>query len=127
MKNKIKLGKYGAFALFCLFSFIAGGVNGLLGTGGGIIFVYMLSLLTDNDPKDNFATTLCATLPISAVSAVIYFRNSNVDTELISRLALPAIMGGVLGAFLVDKINKKWLNVIFAVLVIYSGICMIFK
>lgn len=127
MKNKKKFGKYTMFALFCLFSFVAGGVNGLLGTGGGIIFVYMLSLLTDNDSKDNFATTLCATLPISAVSAVIYFKNSKVDTALVSRLAIPALIGGMAGAFLVDKINKKWLNVIFAVLVIYSGICMIFK
>ena len=66
--------------LFSLDGVLSGVDNGLLGTGGGIIFVYMLSLLTDNDPKDNFATTLCATLPISAVSAFIYCRNSNVDT-----------------------------------------------
>ena len=123
----MKLGKYSTFALFCLFSLIAGGINGLLGTGGGIVLVYMLSLLTDNKSKDNFATTLCATLPVSAISAIVYFKNSNVDAELLLKLAIPAVIGGVAGAFIVDKINKKWLNVIFAVLVIYSGICMIFK
>lgn len=123
----MKLGKYSTFALFCLFSLIAGGINGLLGTGGGIVLVYMLSLLTDNNSKDNFATTLCATLPVSAISAIVYFKNSNVDAELLLKLAIPAVIGGVAGAFIVDKINKKWLNVIFAVLVIYSGICMIFK
>ena len=123
----MKLGKYSTFALFCLFSLIAGGINGLLGTGGGIVLVYMLSLLTDNNSKDNFATTLCATLPVSAISVIVYFKNSNVDAELLLKLAIPAVIGGVAGAFIVDKINKKWLNVIFAVLVIYSGICMIFK
>lgn len=127
MNNERKLGKYSAFALLCLFSLIAGGINGLLGTGGGIVFVYMLSLLTDNNSKDNFATTLCATLPVSAISAIIYFKNSHVDADLLLKLAIPAVIGGVVGAFIVDKINKKWLNVIFAVLVIYSGICMVLK
>lgn len=121
-----KARKYNAI-LFCLFSFIAGGVNGLLGTGGGIIFVYMLSKLTKNKAKDNFATTICATLPISAVSAVIYFKNSNVDLSLIPKLVVPALAGGIVGALAVDKINKKWLNIIFALLVIYSGTCMIFR
>lgn len=121
-----KARKYNAI-LFCLFSFIAGGVNGLLGTGGGIIFVYMLSKLTKNNAKDNFATTICATLPISAVSAVIYFKNSNVDLSLIPKLIVPALAGGIIGALAVDKINKKWLNIIFAFLVIYSGTCMIFR
>ena len=125
MKNKINKKLF--FPLFCLFSLIAGGVNGLLGTAGGIIFVYMLTVLTDNEAKDNFATTICATLPISLVSAIVYFKNSKIDFDLIGKVAVPAILGGLLGAVIVDKINKKWLNVIFAVLVIYSGIKMILR
>lgn len=125
MKNKTNKKLF--FPLFILFSLLAGGVNGLLGTAGGIIFVYMLTVLTDNDTKDNFATTICATLPISAVSAFVYFKNSKIDFAMIGKVALPAILGGFLGAVVVDKINTKWLNVIFAVLVIYCGIKMILR
>ena len=42
-------------------------------------------------------------------------------------LPVPAVLGGAVGAFLVDKMQTKWLNTIFAALVIYSGINMIFK
>lgn len=113
--------------LFCLLSFVAGGVNGFLGTGGGIIFVYMLGFLTDNDKKDNFATTLCAVIPISLISVIAYAKNGNIDTSLVKTLAAPALIGGALGAFLTDKIKTKYLSLIFSALVIYSGFCMVVK
>lgn len=114
-------------ALFCLMSFVAGGINGFLGTGGGIIFVYMLGALTENDKKDNFATTLCATIPISIISAVAYGKSGNIDTVLAQMLFLPAAIGGALGGFLTDKIKTKYLTLCFSLLVIYSGICMVTK
>ena len=120
--NKIKNG-----ILFCVLSFVAGAINGFLGTGGGIIFVYMLSFLTNNDKKDNFATTLCATLPISIISTIAYAKNNNIDTVLIKQLFLPALLGGLLGAFLTDKLKTKYLTIAFSALVIYSGICMVVR
>ncbi|MBQ8164139.1 MAG: sulfite exporter TauE/SafE family protein [Clostridia bacterium] len=112
---------------FCAASFLAGGVNGFMGTGGGIVFVYTLKYLTDNDEKDNFATTLCAILPLSLISIWVYAKNSNIDIEMIRKLTLPAIFGGAVGALITDKIKKKYLNLIFAALVIYSGMCMILR
>lgn len=114
-------------ALFCVLSFLAGGVNGFVGTGGGIVMVYILTYLTDNEAKDNFATTLCAILPISVISLYAYIRNGSIDFEIIRLFTLPAIFGGLLGAYLTDKINKNALSLIFAILVIYSGMCMILR
>ena len=56
-----------------------------------------------------------------------YFKNSNIDFKIISEVGLPAVVGGVVGALLVDKMQTKWLNIIFAGLIIYSGISMLFK
>ena len=120
-----KTGQIKNIFLFCLLSFIAGGVNGFLGTGGGIIFVYMLGFLTDNDKKDSFATTLCVIIPLSIVSAISYAKGGNIDTSLIKSLAVPALLGGALGAFLTDKIKTKYLSLCFSALVVYSGICMV--
>ncbi len=127
MNLKAHKKKHLFFILFCLLSFIAGGINGFLGTGGGIIFIFMLSFLTKNKAKDNYATSLCATLFISFLGLFAYFRNSNIDFKIIYQVGLPAIVGGVVGAFLVDKMQTKWLNAIFAGLIIYSGINMLFK
>jgi len=123
-KNKEKTGK---LVLLGALSLLAGGVNGFLGTGGEIILIYALGALTDNDKKDNFATTLCATIPMSIVSLFSYANNGNIDTALTKTLVLPAIIGGALGAFLTDKIKTKYLSLFFALLVIYSGICMVVR
>ena len=114
-------------SLFCLVAFLGGGLNGFLGTGGGIIFVLGLSLLTKNEKKDNYVTTLIGVIPISLVGSFAYFRQGSVDFSLLKSDYLPAILGGVLGAFLVDKINVKWLNILFSGLVIYSGVMMLVR
>ena len=111
--------------LFSVLSFVAGGINGFLGTGGGIVFVLMLSFLTKNESKDNYATSLCATFIISSISIIPYIKNSCVDFSIIEQVALPAILGGIVGALVVDKIKVKYLNMIFALLIIYSGFSLI--
>ena len=111
--------------LFCLFSFLAGAVNGFVGTGGGIIFIFTLNALTKNDKKDNFASTLLAIIPISLVGIYAYFVAGSVDFSILSSVSLPALFGGLLGAFLTDKLKIKWLNLIFGGLILYSGVSML--
>ena len=123
-KRKINASK---IALLALFSLLAGAMNGFLGTGGGIVLVYALGAITDNDKKDNFATTLCATIPMSLISLISYGSSGNIDTSLIKTLIFPAVVGGALGALLTDKIRTKYLSIFFALLVIYSGACMVVR
>ncbi len=113
--------------IFCLVSFLAGAVNGFVGTGGGILFVFILSGLTKNEKKDSYATTLFAIIPISLVGIYAYFVAGSVDFSILSRVSIPALLGGILGAFLTDKLKAKWLNLIFGGLVIYSGISMLVR
>ena len=114
------------FLLFCLFSFLGGALNGFVGTGGGIVFIFMLSSLTKNEKKDNYITTLLAVVPISLVGSFSYFRGGSVDISVLRSAYLPAILGGLLGAFLVDKLRVRWLNLLFGILIIYSGYTMLF-
>lgn len=127
MIKKIFHSKIASVTLFCLLSFLCGGINGFLGTGGGIILIYMLRLLTKNNSKDNFATCLCATVPISFIAMFNYIKNQNIDFSLLSKIWLPVSLGGFVGAFLTDKLKINWINSVFAILVIYSGISLIVK
>ena len=115
------------FIIFCVLSFVAGGINGFLGTGGGIILVLMLNHITKNNQKDNYATSLCATIVFSLISAYSYSKHDNIDYNLALKIAMPTALGGILGAFLVDKLSTRVLSVIFSILIIYSGFSLIFK
>ena len=128
MKNSIQASNLKKRTLVGGLSLIAGLVNGFVGAGGGIILVYLFYLLKSgesSDFKDNLVMTVTAVIPMSAVALFVYSRGANVDFDIIGRLFIPITVGGILGAFLMDKIDKVLLTVIFSALMIYSGIRMI--
>ena len=109
---------------------IAGVTNGLLGAGGGTVVVYGLGRVLDGeieDANDVFSTALCVMLPISAVSCLIYATKGHISTDGFGLFALPAIIGGAVGGFLLGKIKSDAIKKIFAVLVIISGILLIVR
>ena len=120
--------KYGAHILI---GSLAGGVNGLLGAGGGIIVTYFLShILTNEEKSENgvFACAVATMLPISIVSLTIYLLKGYLKINHSLLFLLPsAIIGGLIGAFLLSKLHLKAVKTVFSVLVIISGIMMIFK
>lgn len=115
------------FTLICL---AAGFLNGLLGAGGGILLVWAFSSCIKDPASDGvrniFAATLAAVIPITALSACLYGTVSAADMSGMAPLILPAMAGGVIGALLLGKISTAVLKKIFAVLVLYSGISMVF-
>ena len=116
------------FPLLAAAGLSAGLANGLLGAGGGIIVTYALvHLLGDkgNAAKDVFANVVAAMLPMTAVSALIYALHGNLDLEQSAPFLLPAVIGGVVGALLLGRINTGGLKKIFAVLVVISGLRLI--
>lgn len=105
----------------------AGFINGLLGTGGGIIIIFAMSkIFPDSDPKDRFATAIACILPMSVVSAGYYLKDNSVALTDAAMYILPALSGGVIGALLLCKIKAELLKKIFACLVIWAGVNMVF-
>ena len=127
MKNGIRTSKLKKRTLVGGLSALAGIINGFVGTGGGIILIFLFYLLRsgeEGDFKNDLVMTVTAVIPMSAVALFFYARGSNVDFHIIGRLFVPIALGGVTGAYLMSRIDKKWLTVIFSVLMIYSGIRM---
>lgn len=112
-------------------AFLGGILNGLLGTGAGIIFTLLFTILyandTDKEKRDIFASCLICTAPVCAMSAFIY---SSADVGLLRTCApyLPfALVGGLLGGILLNKVKNGFLGKLFAVLCGISGVIMICK
>lgn len=105
----------------------AGFINGLLGSGGGILVVFgMTPLIADADGKrDVFANALAVMIPISLVSAITYASAGRIDIGEFGIYVLPAAIGGVIGAVLLDKLKVGFLRRLFAILVIWSGVYLI--
>lgn len=119
--------------------FGAGVLNGLLGAAGGILLISLLPHLPApslfrlpqalfDDPKDVMVTSLCVMLPVTVVSALLYLWQGHVvSLPILYAIARPAILGGLLGAFLMKKIPRNLLRKIFGLLVVLAGIRMLFK
>lgn len=106
----------------------AGFINGLLGAGGGIIVTFFLSrTFSDEQKADNgvFANAVATMLPISVVSLILYFSKGYLKFDFALVSLLPsALIGGILGAFLLTKLKIKAVKILFSILVIVSGFIM---
>ncbi len=114
--------------LLLLGGLAAGFLNGLLGAGGGIVIVWILEKTIGGmteDKRDVFANALAVMLPISAMSAVSYAISGSLPKGDITRFLIPAVLGGLFGAFLLDKIGAGAVKTLFCLLVILSGIVMV--
>ena len=117
--------------LFALAGILSGIVNGLLGTGGGILTVLFLSKIYAKDSsystKDIFAITLCSSVIMSMASLLFYLSSGCFSVSDSALYMLAAVPGGVLGAILLEKLSSKTMKLIFALLVGWAGISMMIK
>ena len=117
--------------IFALAGILSGIVNGLLGTGGGILTVLFLSKIYAKDSsystKDIFAITLCSSVIMSMASLLFYLSSGCFSVSDSALYMLAAVPGGVLGAILLEKLSSKTMKLIFALLVVWAGISMMIK
>ena len=116
---------------------IAGFLNGLIGAGGGILLVFLLGAILPStestrpgkaaDKRDIFANALASMLPVTAISVISYATRGDIHLEEAEVYVFPAIIGGLLGAWLLDKIRFSTARRLFSFIVIASGIAMLLK
>lgn len=108
--------------LYTLMGLLGGLCNGLFGAGGGLVLLPLLTRWANVQGHRAFATCLGIMVPLSCVSAIVYFFSGHIDFFT----AWPYLLGGLFGGLLAGKLFLKvpllWLRRIFALFILYAGI-----
>jgi uncharacterized membrane protein YfcA len=102
-----------------LIGFAAGVVAGLLGVGGGALFVPALTLGLGLSQVDAEATSLLAIIPVAIVGAYRQHGQGNVDLRTAAALGALAVVGAALGAVIANAVPQRALEVGFALLILF--------
>ena len=102
-----------------------GFVNGFFGGGGGMICVPAIERIMKIDNKKAHATTIAIIFPLSMVSSAFYILNYSMDWGLLLYSSIGVIVGGIVGSFLLKKLNCKIIRLIFIIVLIVAGVKMI--
>ena len=100
----------------------AGIASGLLGVGGGIVMVPLLTTLVARTQHQAHATSLAAIVPIAAVAAVTYGWSDSIDYGVAASLALGSLVGAPIGARLMARSGEGTLKALFGGLMILVAV-----
>jgi len=102
--------------------FFAGGVAGMFGVGGGVVFVPCLVILLGLDQVDAEATSLLAIVPVAIVGAYRQNAYGNLrlrDGLVVGALAVPFAAVGVV---IVNVVPERAIELAFAALLVYVAV-----
>ena len=104
--------------------FAAGITSGMLGVGGGVLFVPALVLFLDQGQLDAESTSLLAIVPVALLGAWRQGRYGNLrvrDGILVGLLAPPGIL---LGAAVANEVSERALELAFAALQLFFAVSL---
>ncbi|MDD6088058.1 MAG: sulfite exporter TauE/SafE family protein [Desulfovibrionaceae bacterium] len=108
--------------LYCALGAVAGVLAGLLGVGGGIVIVPMLSITFDYlgfapDPLMKLAlgSSMASIIFTSISSSKAHSRKGFVDWKIVWTIAPGIIVGTFGGSFLAAHLPSNWLRIIFGI------------
>jgi uncharacterized membrane protein YfcA len=104
----------------------AGAFSGLFGVGGGTIIVPLLILWFGYEEREATGTSLAAITIIAAFAAATQGAYGNVDLLKGILVGVPAIAGVTAGTALQQRIPRRAVSGIFAVLLVASALLLIF-
>jgi len=108
--------------MILLVGLVVGMISGVVGIGGGVLFVPALIWLLGMNQHKAQGTSLGALLaPVGIFAFMEYYRKGNADLRVGLLLALGFLVGGYFGAVGAQHIPELWLRRIFAVTLVAVG------
>ncbi|MCL1866904.1 MAG: sulfite exporter TauE/SafE family protein [Oscillospiraceae bacterium] len=108
----------------CLIGITSGLLNGLFGSGGGVVAVPLLEK-SNIEQRKCHATSVVLIFILSIVSTVMYAVKDNLDHKTALTFIPAGIVGAVIGAGILKKIDNSLLRRVFGVIILISAVRMI--
>lgn len=108
-------------------SFLAGNISGLLGIGGGVIKVPIMTLVMGIPLRAAIGTSNFMIGITAATSAVIYYQHGYVNPSIAIPTALGVLLGAQIGTRVGGRVRSHLLKQIFQVLLIIFALLMIIR
>ncbi len=108
-----------------ILSFFAGGLSGLLGLGGGIIQVPVMTLVCGVPMKAAAATSNFLIGVSAAASAFIYFRRGYLDPDLAAPIVVGVLIGSFAGIKVLYRAPAGRIQAVFSVFVLAVAVKML--
>lgn len=105
---------------------IAGFINGLFGSGAGMIVLPGLISVMKLDSKVARGTSLFILVVVSFVTCFFYVRNIT-DYTALWFITAGGILGGVIGSRFSRIISGKWLKIVLGIMMLVTGIRMLLR
>lgn len=118
--------KNNSFKLITL-GLITGIINGLFGSGGGMIIVPALGFYLGLKEYKAHATAISIILPMTIISTTVYFLNSSIPINTGIFVMAGSLFGSYIGAKLLNKIPSNILSKAFGCVIIYTAVRMIWR
>jgi uncharacterized membrane protein YfcA len=109
-----------------LIGFLGGFAGGMLGIGGGAIYVPAMVLLLDRGQHVAQGASLAAIVATGLVGGATHLRQQNVDLQAVAFVAPVAVLTGFGAALLADVLDAEVLRRIFAVVAGYVALMTIY-
>jgi len=113
--------------LLPVLGFLIGTIASMVGVGGGVFIVPLLTLVYEFSPSHAVGTSLATIVFTSLASTAHYSRQKRIYYKTGSILAISTVPGAYLGAYLTEIVQEQMLGLIFGVFVLLVALRMIFK
>jgi len=105
----------------------AGIVSGVFASGGGMILVPAFIYILKMKEVEARATSVLCILPMVVTSGIFYYTNNYIDWKIGILCAIGGIIGGIVGAKLLNKLPVYYLKIAFTIFLIYASCRMIWS
>ncbi|MHB1416209.1 MAG: sulfite exporter TauE/SafE family protein [Chloroflexota bacterium] len=112
------------FTVLIVASVLAGVLGSLLGLGGGIIVIPVLTLLLGVDIRYAVGASIVSVIATSNGATVSHLKGGVANLRVGMLLEVATVTGAVLGALAASHVGESALYLIFAVVLAYSAIAM---
>ncbi|MFH0827832.1 MAG: sulfite exporter TauE/SafE family protein [Candidatus Omnitrophota bacterium] len=112
--------------LYVILGLVAGILSGMFGIGGGIVLVPALVFLFGLTQHQAQGTTLAILIPpIGLLAAIRYYYSGNVKLSMAGFICAGFLVGGLLGANLIQNFPDAILKKVFGVFLLVVSVKMI--